>query len=314
MTGQTNLISAGASIAGRNKRYVIWFYLLNLALASLGTGAFSAQAHSIFDHSLYADKLLHGFDAAVYVEMLARPEFGPIQASNAPAMMFAVLFFLLTMLFLPGVLLSYSSDHRVPRDEFYRTCGRNVWRFVRLFLFFAIIAGPVAGILFGVQSALAKAADKNSYEKLPFFVQCACMAIIFLVMTAIRAWFDLAETDVVVSDQGAVRKSVAFGFRNMRRNLGRLLGSYVVIAIVAVAILAVGISLWEMIVPASSVLGAFIISQAILLLLLATRFWQRAAAVAFYVKQQAEIPVIEMPPFAPLSMPELPVAQPGSGT
>jgi hypothetical protein len=314
MNEKTGLISAGAGIAGRNKRYVIWFYLLNLVLASLGAGAFSAQVHGIFDHSLYADRVLHGFDAAVFGELLARPEFGPVRASTAPAVVFAVLFFLLTMLFLPGVLLGYASDHRLPRDEFWRACGRNVWRFVRLFLFFAVIAGSIAGIMFGVQGALAKAAEKSSYEKLPFFIQLGCMAIIFLVMTAVRAWFDLAETDVVVSDQGAVRKSVAFGFRNARRNLGRLLGSYVVIAIVGVAILAAGISLWEMIVPASSVLGAFIISQAILLLLLATRFWQRAAAVAFYVRRQVETPVLEMPPLTSVSMPELPVAQPGSGT
>jgi hypothetical protein len=312
MNEKTSLISAGARIVRRNKRYVVWFYLLNLVLAHVGTSAFSAQAHQILDHSLYAGKVLHGFDAAVYAEMLVRPEFGSAQASTAPATVLAMLFFLLTMLFLPGVLLGYASDHRVPRDEYWRACGRNVWRFVRLFLFFTIIAGPVAGILFGVQSALVKAADKSSYEKLPFFLQLGGMAIIFLVMTAIRAWFDLAETDVVVSDQSAVRKSVAFGFRNTRRNLGRLLGSYVVIAVVGIIVLAGGIALWEMIVPPSGLVGAFLVSQAILLLLLGTRFWQRAAAVAFYGRQQAESPVIEMPPLTPVTMQE-PVPQPGGG-
>jgi hypothetical protein len=53
-----------------------------------------------------------------------------------------------------------------------------------------------------------------------------------------------------------------------------------------------GVLLWNTIVPPSSVLGAFIVGQATLLLLLATRFWQRATAVAFYVREIAE-PVVE---------------------
>lgn len=70
------------------------------------------------------------------------------------------------------------------------------------------------------------------------------------------------------------------------------MGSYVVIAIVALAVLVVGILLWKTIVPPSSVVGAFIVGEATLLLLLASRFWQRATAVAFYVREMAE-PVIE---------------------
>jgi hypothetical protein len=116
--------------------------------------------------------------------------------------------------------------------------------------------------------------------------------IILLVLTVIRIWFDLAQTEVVLRDQPAVRKAIAAGFRKTRRNLGRLLGSYVVVAIVALAVLLGGIFLWHAIVPPSSVLGAFIIGQAMMLLLLATRFWQRATAVAFYVREMTE-PVVE---------------------
>jgi hypothetical protein len=45
-------------------------------------------------------------------------------------------------------------------------------------------------------------------------------------------------------------------------------------------------------VPPSSVLGAFIVGQATLLLLLAARFWQRATAVAFY-EQELAAPIVE---------------------
>jgi membrane-anchored glycerophosphoryl diester phosphodiesterase (GDPDase) len=123
------------------------------------------------------------------------------------------------------------------------------------------------------------------------------------VLTIIRIWFDVAQSDVVLRDQPAVRKSIVAGFRKTRRNLGRLLGSYFVIAIVAMAVLVAGILLWYAIVPPSSVLGAFIIGQAIMLLLLAMRFWQRATAVAFYVREMTEPVVDEARPIAGFAAP-----------
>jgi len=287
MNEKRNLVSAGADVAIRNKRYVIWFYLLNLIFAHFGASAFSDAAHALLDHSLNADKLLHGFNLGVFIELLARPEFGPLASSSAPAMIFAFLFFLASLLFMPGVLLGYASDHRISRDEFYRACGRNVWRFVRLFVFFTVIAGIVAGILSWGLNALVTAADKTSNERLPFFTQLLGTMVILVVLTIIRVWFDLAQTDVVLRDQSATRKSIAAGFRKLRRNFVRLVGSYLVIAIVALAVLVAGILLWHTIVPPSGVVGAFLIGQATLFLLLATRFWQRATAVAFYVKETA---------------------------
>jgi len=298
MSESTNLVSAGAGIAGRNKRYVVWFFLMNLAFAHFGATAFNDQAHGILDHSLYADKLLHGFNVAVFLELLARPEFGSLPAVTHPAMMFAVVFFLASLLFMPGVLLGYASDHGLSRDEFYRACGRNVWRFVRLFLCFTIIAGVIGGILFGALNALVAAVDKTSPERLPFFTQFVGTVIIFLVLTVIRIWFDLAQTDVVLRDQSAVRKSIVAGFRKTRHNLGRLLASYVAIAIVGLAVLVAGILLWHAIVPPSSVLGAFIIGEATLFLLLAARFWQRATAVAFYMAESVVEEARPIPSFA----------------
>jgi len=310
MTEKTSLLSAGARIAGRNKRYVIWFYLLNLVLASFGAAAFSNQAHAILDHSLYAENLLHHFDLMVLMEMIARPEFGSSSALMAPTIDFAILFFLATMLLLPGVLLGYASDHRLPRSEFYRTCGHNIWRFVRLFLFFVIIAGPIAGILGAAQNALVKAADQSSNERLPFFIQVTCMGVIFLVLTAIRIWFDLAQTQVVVADQGKVRKSIAAAYRGMKGHRLRLLANYVFIALLAGLVLLTGIWAWIKIVPPASIVGAFIVGQAILLILLAARFWQRACAVAFYRDYMTAV-ILERETIPSASLPVIPLPDEG---
>ncbi len=228
------------------------------------------------------------------MDMLARPEFGPTMASTMPAIYFAVLFFVATALFLPGVLQGYASTYRLPREDFFRACGRNLWRFIRLMIVAGIVMGIVAGALFGIRSALLKAAGESTNELLPFYVSMASLLVIFLVMSGIRIWFDLAQTDVVLSDQRAVRKSIGAGFRHMRRDLGRLLASYVVTTIVAAIVLVAGLWVWMKFVPPASVMGAFFVSQLTLLLLLIPRFWQRGVAVTYYLQNMVEpIAVVE---------------------
>jgi hypothetical protein len=288
LADKTSLILASTRILSAGKRYILWFYLLNLAFAWLGAAAFSKSAHGILDHSLYADRVLHGLDLGVLEEMIERPEFGPRRSSEAPALIFALLFLLTSLLFMPGVLLGYSSDHRISREEFFRACGRNVGRFVRLAVVFALIAGIVTSIGFLLQGAGMNALDSSSQDDRRIaLVEWLSLGLMFLFLTVIRIWFDLAQTDVVLR-QTAVPKSILWAFRAMLRNFFPLLGTYLLAAISAAVILLAGIFLWHLVVPPQSVGGAFLVSQVTLLLLLASRFWQRAIAVAFYQRISAE--------------------------
>jgi hypothetical protein len=118
--------------------------------------------------------------------------------------------------------------------------------------------------------------------------------VIFLVMSVLRIWFDLAQADVVLSDQRAVRKSIAAAFRHTWRGLGKLLASYVAATIVAAIVLVAGIWVWMKFVPAASVLGAFFVSQLTLLFLPIPRFWQRGVAVSYYLQNMVQpIAVVE---------------------
>src|ERR1700691_3536147 len=300
MAEKQGLLRSGWSMVGRNKRYLVWFYLLNLTLAEYGSSAFRNQAHGILGHSLQADRLLHGFDIGVLTDMLARPEFGPTMASTMPAIYFAVLFFFATALFLPGVLQAYASTYRLPREDFFRACGRNLWRFIRLMIVAGIVMGIVAWALFGIRAPLLKAAGESTNELLPFYVSMASLLVIFLVMSGIRIWFDLAQTDVVLSDQRAVRKSIGAGFRHTRRDLGRVLASYVVTTIVAAIVLVAGLWVWLKFVPPASVFGAIVVSQLTLLLLLIPRFWQRGVAVSYYLQNMVKPIAVES--FTPVSV------------
>ena len=298
MTENKGVLGSGLSMVMRNKRYILWFWLLDLLLTIYGTSAFREAAHTILDHSLYSEKMLHGFDLGILLDMFARPEFGPTIAMTTPAVYFAIIFFLATALFLPGVFAGYASTYRLPREDFFRACGRNLWRFIRIMLIAGLVMGIVAGILFAINGAINKKAVEGTNEVLPFELQMIGLAVIFLVMTVLRIWFDLAEAETVLNDQRAVRKSIALAFRHTFRSLGRLLVSYVVTTIVAAIILVGGVWCWLHFVPSSSIFGAILISQLTLLLLLIPRFWQRGVAVSYW-KQKMMVPVVAEQPIIP---------------
>ena len=293
----------------RNKRYLIWFWLLNLLLAEFGTAGFRKAAHAIMDHSLYGGRLMHSFDAAVYGELLARPDFGSMASLTTPATYFAVLFFIATALFLPGVFAGYASTYRLPRDDFFRACGRNLWRFVRILIIAGIVMGIATGILFSINGYIVKKAGERTNELLQPEVQYTGLFVIFLVMTVFRIWFDLAEVDTVLNDQRAVRKSIWAGLKHTFRGLFRLTTAYVLITIIAAIFLVGGLGVWKRFVAPENWVGAYIVAQIILFLLLIPRFWQRAVAVSYW-KQYMLAPVVAAQPVAPPLTPAANVPSP----
>ncbi len=296
------LLSTGFSMVMRNKRYLFWFWLLNLTLAEFGTAAFRRMAHAIMDHSLYATGVLPSLDLGVVIGLLSRPDSGHMNSMTTPGLYFAVLFFIATALFLPGIFAGYASTYRLPREDFFRACGRNLWRFIRIMIIAGITMGIIAGALFAANGAIAKQADTSTNEKLPFELQVIGLCIIFLIMTILRIWFDLSEADAVLNDQRAIRKSIGAAFKHTFRSLGRLLGSYVISTIVAAIILCAGLWIWLRLIVPTNHLGAFIIAQITLFLLLIPRFWQRGIAVSYW-QQKMLVPVVAVAPIEPAPTP-----------
>ena len=71
MSNNKGLLSSGWGMVTRNKRYIFWFWLLNLTLAEFGTAAFRKSAHAILDHSLAAGGLTgRGFLLVVFCSIL----------------------------------------------------------------------------------------------------------------------------------------------------------------------------------------------------------------------------------------------------
>ena len=299
MNEKTTLLRRGAAKAAGNKRYIVWFWLLNLVLAWFGTIAFHIQAAKVLDHSLYSGNVVHGFDLATLGEVFMKPEFGVAAAVTVPSLFLGILFLLSTTLLLPGVFQGYASEYRLPREDFFQACGRNLWRFVRLLIFSTLILVIVAGILFAIRGGMVSAADKSTNELLPVEVGYGALLAILIVLTMLRTVFDLAEADVVLSDQRAVRRSLGAGFRHGFRSLFRLTGSYFIIFVLSMLALAFGLWVWNRCVSPWNVFGAFVVGQLTLMVTLACRFWQRGVAVAYWQERMAAPVIRPAVPFTP---------------
>ena len=308
-----SLLSSGFSRVVHNKRYIIWFWFLNLTIAIFGTVGFWHNSGAIFDHTRYGEGLVKGFDAGVFGELLFKPEFGSMKAVTYPALCFGLVFFLATALFLPGIFAGYASTYRLPREEFFRACGRNLWRFIRILIVAGTVMYILSKLLFMANDAIAKKAEESTNEKLSFELQVAGLALIFLIMTVLRIWFDLAEVDTVLNDQRAVRKSIATALRHTFRELARLLTSYVIVTTFAAFVLVGGLWAWMKFVAPENVLGAFMIAQITLFLLLVPRFWQRGIAVSYW-QQRMLAPVVAMPAVEVSPAPPPPVASTSEST
>src|SRR5215467_7499389 len=197
MKENQDLMGGGLARLMRNKRYIFWFWLLNLTLAEFATASFRRSAHAILDHSLYAQNLTNGFHLSTFFEMLSTPEFPRMNSMTFPSLYFALVFFLFTAIFLPGVFAGYASGYRLPREDFFRACGRNLWRFIRLMVVAGIVMIIATALLFSLNAAHVKHAGESTNELLPFEMQMLGLFVIFLVMTTLRIWFDLAEADIV---------------------------------------------------------------------------------------------------------------------
>src|SRR5438270_11650731 len=75
MNKKAGILSTGLRMVMRNKRYLGWFYVLNLLLSILGASALRSALGGALDTTLYSQKLLHGFDVFTFLGLISRPEF-----------------------------------------------------------------------------------------------------------------------------------------------------------------------------------------------------------------------------------------------
>jgi len=307
-------IRDGLFLVWRHQRLVWWIFFVNLVLGFLASLAPGAVLHSVLDKSLYSEEMSKRFDAAVFFELLMKPE-----VSTAPWMagsLAAGLIFLFYMLFISGgVLATYHQDRKLTRGQFFESCGDFFWRMVRLLLWSIIPFAIVFGLLAVVRRVSGKMASDAPRELQGFFVQVGGSFVCLVFALFVRAWFDLAQARMVIDRVRGIRVLSFRSFMLALRNLPRLVSIYLTTAFVAGLAVFAAWTLWLRI-PHGSFGASWLLLELLTLVLVGVRLWQRAATVVWY-ENYAEM---HTPPLPVLLIPSPPpttelvevVASPGA--
>ncbi len=298
--GRGGYVGRGTRLARRDWPAFAWLYLVNLLLALLAAAGLAPQVGAVLNTSLEAERLARGFDMAVLAGLLLRPEVS-LRSLLPVSVLGALVFALVTLFLTAGIVQSFLSDVHLRAGSFFQACGTWLGRFTRLTLLTLLIFGIVMGVLGAVRGALLDAADKSPNPKLYFYAGLGTLLVLWLVAVLLRLWFDLAQFHLVHTGESKVRRALSAGFRLLWQGCARLFGIYLSITLVGWLGLAAGVWLWVKLPPAA-VGRAFLLGQAILVLWLATRYWQRAAE-ALWFREHAPAPALAAPEPAPLPPP-----------
>jgi hypothetical protein len=279
-----SIISAGARLVWRHQRILWWLFAVNLVLAFFAAAPLSLRLSAILDRSLHAGVLYQGFDVAAVLELIEHPS---TQARSAAivGVLFALVYFIFSLFLAGGILAQYRADRKLTHGEFFHNCGGFFWSFARLTIVLLIVLAPLAALNSGIGKLSEKLADDASIEKLGFWVQLGGSILVLLLLMAVRLWFDMAQVHMVAQADTAARRGIVRGFHLTRANFGRLFSMYLGISLAGWIAFAVAAWLWVRI-PHDKPGLSFLLWQALLLLWIGTRLWQRAGETTWYQRSQ----------------------------
>jgi hypothetical protein len=192
------------------------------------------------------------------------------------------------------------------------------WRFFRLALFAAVIAGLILGPLGWLRTLYLKHADEKYVEAAYDFRFVLTLIVLLLIAVALRLWFDVAEVYVVQMGRTGdrrVRRSLGPSLRLCRRHFGHLFLSYFAAGTFGVLGFAFFLWVWAISQTSHLILPVFLWSQIGLLFLLASRIWQRAIVTTLVLaSEEPTQTVILVQPGPPEPYPSTPIyPDPDSG-
>lgn len=295
----------GFKLAAELPGALLYTFALNLGVAFVFSLRLHAQLASILDHSLAAERLNSAFDLGTLLGVTHRlgymaPSTGSTAYLGLPLYLFG--YFILV----PGTLFCFRTQ-APPRLSILVSSGISCfWRFVRITLLTAIVSAIVLGPLIALQSSWSAQVDENTVGVPAVLRELAGVAIIALVAAFLRLYFDLVEVYTVqLGDQyrkngmqdRRVRRVLLPAMRTLWHNLPRAYFSFLFLTLLGIAaVAATGYGATHMLAQ-PRVWPTFLLVQAGLLGMLATRVWQRAAETILandYPLLAPSEPVVEM--------------------
>jgi hypothetical protein len=287
--GKPNVIREGARLLWRRQRVLWWLYGINLLLGLIGTLPMANNVGTVLNHSLAAEHLVKGFDLSFFAELAAQPSH-PLSAGAPASILLAAGFFVLYLLFEGGILETYQRDSGLTTAEFLEASGRMFWRFVRLFICMLIVLVPVVIAARGVKRWSDKLATESPHAMMGFWVEVGGLLVVAFLLMAVRLWFDVAQVRAVAENERAMGRALVHALRLTLANFTTLFWIYLRISLIAWGFSAAAFAAWIKLVQPEWIGVAFPMGQAVLLVWLGTRLWQRSSEMVWYQKHRPAPP------------------------
>ncbi len=289
-----NLLVQGFQLALRNWPFVVWAYAINLVFGLVAGVPFATGLSSYLDHSLAAEKIAHTINIETLWELAIHvhsTSFLPMAIHTAGWLnLFQAL---LLLVFFAGTIFVYVSAEPPRFSVLLRGGVAYFWRFVRAAILAGCVGILVIGVLLGARAVLLDRVGAVYYEREMFLYSAISGAVVLLAALLVRLWWDLVEVYIVrnaMDGERHVRRALLPALQLLSRYFWRAVGSFFLVGLLGVGALGACLYLWKNFVRASWVWPAFLLAQAGLFLLLASRFWQRGIEAALVMS--ADPPIV----------------------
>jgi len=287
MAAKPKTFLSGAGLVWRRQGALWWIYIVNAALALLSAGGMVERAGDALNHSLAAQRLVHGFSLGALTELMSQPE-APLELPGTGFLFFPFVFLVFLLFATGGVLALYYRDERLTAGPFFEACGQHFWRFLRLLVYLVIAFIPI-GIVGGITGQLHDHIDEAAISPYPAVeVFAAGAVVILLLLMCLRLWFDMAQVIAVAEDEKRMHKALRRSAALLRRNFGSLFWLYFRISLIGWVVCGLALQWWKNYVSPESGGAAFFLGQFIIVFWLSTRLWQRASEAMWYRQYQME--------------------------
>jgi hypothetical protein len=276
----------GAGLVWKWQRLLWWIFAVNLILAWLATQGMVERLGAALNHSNASQYFVHGFNVAQFLALAGQPD-SPLTSDRPAAAHYSVVFMIFMLFLTGGILAAYIRDERPQPGIFFEACGYHFWRFFRLLIYMLIVFLPVGGLA-ALAGVMYNHIDERSISPFPavHFFEAAAVVILFLLIV-IRIWFDMAQVIAVAEDEKRMHRALRRAFGLLWHNFFSLFWLYFRITIIAVVFVGLGLRLWMLGLKPGSNIAAFLLSQLMLVIWIATRLWQRASEALWYRQRAA---------------------------
>jgi hypothetical protein len=284
----TGLFRNGARLVRRHMRLLIWIFFVNLVLGWLSAGAVRNTFSPMLDHSMASQRLVDKFDMAAMIELVRNPEI-QLHPLTSGSLHFSVIFLIYMIFINGGVLTVYREDRRLSKAEFFEMSGAFFWRTLRLVLLSLIPLAIVGGLYNALSGWSDRLTEDAASARTGFWVLVAGSIVLWIIALFVRAWFDVAQSLAVARNERGMIRSSGRAFMMTIRNLGTIVTTYVCIHIVGI-IAMVALCLVVVYIPHAQFRLSFFVLEILMLIEIAVRLWQKAAAMTWVESLPVELP------------------------